>query len=204
MLIGEIEHEGPLSWSDASMNAHERMQSPPGGWMLPPCPLWSGTRRVMPLTRLTHAVLPGRLHPQTHGHDPQEGHDPVGCFAGARGGQTRGIVHEATPARSMRLACVGVQQRVRWQVGGVEVGGGQEATTVLVDAGWSGRPRGGHGPRALLDHVIGLHALSGASPCAIAGRGAHGAGSQTRGLQVLREGGKRRTRLGFARTGDAA
>jgi hypothetical protein len=75
---------------------------------------------------------------------------------------------------------------------------------VLVDEGLSGSTRGGQGPCALGDHLIGRHPWSRASPFAIAGRRAHGAGPQTRGLHVLRAGGKRLTRIGFARTGDAA
>ena len=34
MLIGEMHHDGPRSWSHAEMNAHTIMKHPPGGWML--------------------------------------------------------------------------------------------------------------------------------------------------------------------------
>jgi hypothetical protein len=186
------------------MNAHKRMKHPPGGWILHMFPLWIRKRRVRPLKRLTNAGLQGRLHQPTHGHDHQENHDPPGFFEVARGGQQLGIFHEANPVLPMRLAVVAFQQLLRGQWSGVACVGGQDDTTVLVDAGLSGRTRGGQGPRALGAQLSGLHALSGASPRAIAGRHAHGARPQNRGLPVLREGGKRLTRIGFARNGDAA
>ena len=58
----------------------------------------------------------------------------------------------------MRLAFVGVQQLLRWQLGGVEFVGGQDETTVLVDEGLSGRKRGDQAPLDLVDHLRGLHA----------------------------------------------
>jgi hypothetical protein len=88
MLIGEMQHDGPLSWSNEEMNAHKIMKHPPGGWILYTLPFLIGKRRVMPLKRLTNAVLQGRIHQSTHGHDHQEGHDPLGFFEVERGGQT--------------------------------------------------------------------------------------------------------------------
>jgi hypothetical protein len=82
MRIGEMQHHGPLPWSDEEMNAHNILKHPPGGWMLHTCPLLIGKRRVMPLKPLTNAVRQGRIHQSTHGHDHQEGHDPLGFFAG--------------------------------------------------------------------------------------------------------------------------
>ena len=108
MLIGEIQHDGPLSWSDEEMNAHKIMQHPPGRWILHTFPLLIGKGRVMLLKRLTNAVLEGRIHQQTHGHDPQEGHDPLRFFEVERGGQELGIFQEAKPTLRMRLAFVGV------------------------------------------------------------------------------------------------
>ena len=177
MLIGEIQHDGPLAWSDEEMNAHKIMKYPPGRWILHTFPLLIGKGRVMLLKRLPNAVLQGRIHQQTHGHDHQEGHDPLRFFEVERGGQKLGIFQEAKPALRMRLAFVGVQQLLRWQLGGVEFVGGQDETTVLVDEGLSGRKRGGQAPLDLVDHLLGLHAWSGASPFAIARRCAHGAGS---------------------------
>ena len=136
---GARQHEGPLAWSDESMKAHNIMQAPPGGWMLHTFPVVMGKGRVMPLKRLPHAVFQGRRPQHTHGHDPQEGHDPFGFVAVERGGPTLGICPAAQPARHRRLACIGVEPLWRWPWGGVEGVGGQEATTVLVDAGWSGR-----------------------------------------------------------------
>lgn len=186
------------------MNAHHIMQYPPGGWRLHPWPWVIGKRRVMPLQRLTTAGLQGRRHQHTPGHDQQEGHAPLGCFEGARGGQQRGLCHEAHPALRMRLACGACHQCLRWPWGGGACVGGQDDTPVRGEAGWSGRTRGGQGPLAVVDQRLGLHALSGASPCAIAGRRAHGAGPQNRGRHVRRAGRTRLTRLGFARPGDAA
>ena len=114
----------------------------------------------MPLKCLTNAVLQGRIHQQTHGHDHQEGDDPLGCFEVERGGQTRGIFQAATPALHRRLAFVACQQHWRWPLGGVECVGGQGETTVRVDEGLSGRTRGGPGPRDLVDHLSGLYAVS--------------------------------------------
>jgi hypothetical protein len=49
MRIGEMQHDGPWSWSHEEMNAHKIMTHPPGGWMLHTFPLWIGKRRIMPL-----------------------------------------------------------------------------------------------------------------------------------------------------------
>jgi hypothetical protein len=204
MRIGESQHAGPLAWSDAEVNAHKIMPYPPGRWMLPTFPWWIGTGRGMRLKRLPHAVLPGRRHQPTHGHHPQAGHAPRRCLAGERGGQTRGLCHDAPPARRRRLAGVGGQPRWRWQGGGVECGGGQAATPGRVDAGGSGRQRGDPAPRALVDHGRGLHAWSGASPVASARRGAHGAGASKRGRHPRRAGGQRLPRLGVAGPGAPA
>ncbi len=146
------------------MHSHEIRPDPPGGWLLHTLPLRSGTRRVLPLKRLTHAVLQGRIHQPTHGHDPQEGHDPLGCVEVARGGRKLGIFQAAKPALPMRLAGVGVHQLWRWQLGGIEFVGRQDDTPVLVDAGVSGRTRGDQGPRALVDPLIGLPGRAGGSP----------------------------------------
>ena len=141
------------------MHSHDMMKYPPGGWILHTFSLFSGKRRVMPLKRLTNAGLQGRIHQQTHGHGQQEGHDPFGLVEVAQGGQNLGIFQAAKPALHMRLAFVGVQQLLRWQLGGVEFVGGQDKTPGLVDEGWSGRTRGGQGPLDLVDHC------SGCTPC---------------------------------------
>jgi hypothetical protein len=65
MFIGEIQHDGPLSWSDEEMNSHKIMKHPPGGWFLHTFPLLIGKRRIMPLKRLTNAVLQDRIPQNT-------------------------------------------------------------------------------------------------------------------------------------------
>src|ERR1700751_4237939 len=80
MLIGEIQHHGPLAWSDEEMKAHKIMNYPPGRWMLHTFSWLIGKCRVMRLKRLPNAGLQGRIHQQTHGHDQQEGHDPLRFF----------------------------------------------------------------------------------------------------------------------------
>ena len=52
MLIGEIQHDGPLAWSDEEVNAHKIMKYPPGRWILHTFPLLIGKGRVMLLKRL--------------------------------------------------------------------------------------------------------------------------------------------------------
>jgi hypothetical protein len=93
---------------------------------------------------------------------------------------------------------------VRRQLGGVEFIGGQDATTVLVDAGLPGRECRGQGSVDLVDHLVGSSVWSGAAPFAIAGLHAHRAGGEIDGLQVPLEGRKSLTRIGFTGKGGAA
>jgi hypothetical protein len=65
------------------------------------------------------------------------------------------------------------------------------------------RPRP-KGPVDLLDHLVRVPALPGASPFAIARGRAYRAGGQERGLQVRHESRERLTRIRFARQGGAA
>ena len=118
---GAMSHDGPRSGSHASMKAHNLMTHPPGGWMLPPFPCGRGQRRVRPRKCLTHAGLQGRIPQHTHGPDQQEGHAPRRCVEGARGGHTRGLVHDAHPALPRRLAGVACQPLWRWPHGGCRV-----------------------------------------------------------------------------------
>jgi hypothetical protein len=76
----------------------------------------------------------------------------------------------------MSLALVAGPHLWRGQVGRVECGGGQDATTVLVDEGWPGGARGGQRAVALGDHLVGSSVWSRSAPCAIAGLGVYRAG----------------------------
>ena len=104
----------------------------------------------------------------------------------------------------MSLALVACHHRLRRPLGGVEFVSGEDATTLLVDAGWSGRERGGQGAVDLVDQRLGLRPVAGASPCAIARRRASPTGTQTCGLQVLFESRQCLPRLGCTRNGGAA
>src|SRR5262249_31980066 len=111
---------------------------------------------------------------------------------------------KSEPAFRIHLAFVAFQDRLRWQLGGIELIGGQDETTLLVNAGLAGREGRGQGPVDLVEHLVGWRPVSGASPFAIAGYNAHRARGEKRGLQVLLEGHKRLTRIRFARKGSTA
>lgn len=88
----------------------------------------------------------------------------------------------------MSLAFVAFQKLVRRQLGVVDFVGRQDETTVLVDEGLASRERRGQGPFDVIDHLVGVSPLSGASSLAIAGRSAHGTAVEEGGLYTLRAG----------------
>lgn len=158
----------------------------------------------MRLQGCTNALLQRGIHQHTHGHDHEQRHDALGLFQRPRGGEKLRVLQKSASAFRMHLAFIAFQHRLRRQVGGVELMSGQDETTLLVNEGLAGREGRGQGPVDLVDHLVGLWPLSGASPCAIAGQSAHRARAQRRGLQILLEGPKCLTGISVTRQGGTA
>lgn len=204
MFRGKIEDDRPLAGLTQEVNAHKRMKDPPRRRIVNLFALWVGKRRLVVFERLADAVFQGGLDEQTHRHHHQQRHDALGCFQREGGGEELRVVQETEPTLSMTLPLVAVEELLRRQLLAVKFGGGQDATTVLVDAGLSGRERRGQAALDLVDHLAGLSSSSRSSPFAIAGQSAPCAGAQTRGLEVLRTERKRLPDVGFARKGGPA
>jgi hypothetical protein len=188
MFRGAMEDNRPLACLTPPVTPHKIMQHPARRRLLNPLPRLVGTRRLMLFERFTEAVCQSGLHQHTDRHDHQQGHEALGLVQIPRRGEPRWVFQKTAPALCRPLPFVAFPNRLRRQLGEVECMGGQDDTPGLVDEGLAGRERGSQGPVDLVDHLGGSSLLSGSAPCAIAGRCAHRAGAQQRGVPCLLKG----------------
>ena len=113
VVLIEIEHEGAFSRTVQQVNAAKVLEHPAGG---------GGVYRLAFLVRegglrglefLPDALFQGCIDQQAHGHDHQEGHDPLGSLEIERGSQKPGIFQEAKAACRMLLPLIACQQFLR-------------------------------------------------------------------------------------------
>ena len=106
VLFGEIEHQGPLPRGEEQVNPDKILEDPACRWVLDRFACLMRKRRVMLLEGFADAILQSRIDEQTHRHDHQERHNPLGFFAIERRGQKAGVFEEAKAAFRMRLAFI--------------------------------------------------------------------------------------------------
>jgi hypothetical protein len=204
MVLGDLADHRPWAARTQHLHPHARMKPPPSRGRLHPLALLGGKRCRRLCEPWAAAVCHGRIDQHTDGHPHQQRHAPLGLLQRPRGGETRRGLQQAAAACRLPLALIAWPHLV-WRPWGVgERMRGQEKTTLLVDAGVSGREREGPGAVEPVDPLGGASGWAGASPCARAGRGAPWAGPQHWGGPVPLAGRPRLPRLGCARTGGRA
>jgi hypothetical protein len=80
MCLGELEDHWPLACLTQQVDPHKIMKHPPRRRMLNPFTLLVGKRCLMIVERLADTVFQGRVDQQSHRHDHQQRHDPLGLF----------------------------------------------------------------------------------------------------------------------------
>ena len=100
-----------------------------------------------------NTILQGRIDEETYRHHHQEGHDALRLFEIEGRGQKAGVFEEAEAAFGMHVAFVAGSHLLGRQLGVIQLIGGEEETTVLVDAVLPGRERAGQGPCDVVDHL---------------------------------------------------
>jgi hypothetical protein len=100
-------------------------------------------RCAMVLERGANAVLQGRLHQSTHGHDHEKCHHAFRLFEIQRRGQQLRVIQKTAPTLCLTLAFIGVEERLRRPLLVVKRMGGQNTTTLLdapsLSSGQGGR-----------------------------------------------------------------
>lgn len=139
--VREIEHQRPCPRQEEQVNPHKVLEDPSGGRVLDRLPLLVGKRGLLGFQGIPDAILQGRVYQQTHGHDHQEGHDPLRFFQGERRGEKERIFEEPKAAFGMLLALIPCQEVLRGEGTFVEFVGGKNKTTVLRHEGVTDRQR---------------------------------------------------------------
>jgi hypothetical protein len=183
VLVGEIQHHGPLSWDGEDVNPHAIMQDPPcrRGCNTSPLLIWEG--RSVLLKDRTDAVFEGGIDESTHRHDHQQGHEALGVCAIERGGEPWRGFEEANPAFRLRVPLVSSEHRMGGQQALLQCVRREDTTALRVATRLAVRAPRREGAGAMGDALVRLGSGAWSPPLPIRWRGADGTLREKRGLQ---------------------
>jgi len=178
------------------MNPHQIVEHPACGRGLEALAFLGRQCGLMLLEGGAHALCEGCIHEQADGHHPQQRHEAFRLFERERGGQKRWGLQEAQPTFRVGLACIAGSQLLRGEERIVACMGGEDATTVVVDAGLTGCAPHGQCPVELRHAWVRGRAVAGAPSLRRAWKRADGALDHAGGLPALRTGRQGLRRIG--------
>jgi len=204
VLIMHLKYEGPLPRHASQVDAANVLEHPAGCGVLSRLSFLAGEGGLGVRASCSDTLFPGRIDQPAHGHDPQEGHDPLGVLPRERGGQNTWVFENPQAAFHRWLAWIAFQPCQGWSRAVVQGVGRQEDTPRLRDERLRGSDRCGESPLALGDHLRRWHAWPRAAPPAVARRGADEAVGKRGGAPIGRQGRECVLGLGFTGQGRAA
>ena len=185
VLVSQMQPHESLSRDGEHRNPHAVVEHPACRRVLDALAFLvrKGGRRL--LQDRADAVCEGRIDESTPRHHPQQGHEALGFFERARGGQKLWGFEEAQPAFRPGVPFVSIEHGWGGELVLVQCVRREEQTAVLVHTGLVVREPRRQGARAMGDHLVGLGAQAWAPALPIRRRGGDGTVREQRGVHLV-------------------